>query len=151
MIEETLEHGLSLRVLQYYFGEDVVPAAKFALQRTDSTNAKEYLDVVERLSRLGIRLGKRTVRQACRMPDSAADEELVDVPQTSTMPSGFENESDDIAELSRAMGTEKKRALLAELDRIEAMDDVSQRADALAELERNIGEYFDGGGAEAEA
>lgn len=40
---------------------------------------------------------------------------------------------------------------LAELDRIEAMDDVSQRADALANLQRNISNYFDGGGAEAEA
>ena len=151
MIEETLEHGLSLRVLQYYFGEDVVPAAKFALQRTDSTNAKEYLDVVERLSRLGIRLGKRTVRQACRMPDSADDEELVDVPQMSAMPAGFENESDDIAELSRAMTGEKKQKFLAELDRIDAMTDVSQRADALVALEKNLGEFFDGGDAEATA
>lgn len=49
------------------------------------------------------------------------------------------------------MSTEKKQALLAELDRIEAMDDASQRADALANLQRNIGNYFDGGDAEAEA
>ncbi len=31
------------------------------------------------------------------------------------------------------------------------MDDASQRADALANLQRNISNYFDGGDAEAEA
>lgn len=85
------------------------------------------------------------------MPDSADDEELVDVPQMSAMPAGFENESDDIAELSRAMTGEKKQKLLAELDRIDAMTDVSQRADALVALEKNLGEFFDGGDAEATA
>ena len=64
---------------------------------------------------------------------------------------GANDAESDIDELSRAMSTEKKQALLAELDRIEAMDDASQRADALANLQRNISNYFDGGGAEAEA
>ena len=64
---------------------------------------------------------------------------------------GANDAESDIDELSRAMSTEKKQALLAELDRIEAMDDASQRADALANLQRNISNYFDGGDAEAEA
>jgi Mu-like prophage protein gp29 len=153
MIEESIEHNLSRHVLEYYFGEGVPTAAKFILHRTDKTNIKEYLDVTERCAQLGVRAAKKDVRQTCRIAEATSDEELIEVPQSAVpMPAAANSRetSGDLEELSRAMGEGKSR-LLAELDRIETLDDVVKRADALANLEKHIAEYCDGGKAEAEA
>ena len=83
-------------------------------------------------------------------------EELVEVPDTGagagfSMPAAnSRDEYADIDELSSAM-SEGKKKFLDELDRIEALTDVVERADAIANLETNIGKYFDGGDAEANA
>lgn len=156
MIEEAIEHNLSQYVLEYYFGADVVPAAKFILHRTDKTNIKEYLDVTERCARLGVLAAKSDVRQTCRIAEATDGEELVEVPDTGagagfSMPAAnSRDEYADIDELSSAM-SEGKKKFLDELDRIEALTDVVERADAIANLETNIGKYFDGGDAEANA
>lgn len=153
MIEEAIEHNLSRHVLEYYFGDGVPTAARFVLHRTDKTNIKEYLDVTERCARLGVLAAKNDVRHTCRIAEAADGEELVEAPQPAAPAPAADNSNEagrDLDELSRAMRKGKAR-LLAELDRIESLDDAAARAGALADLEKNIAGYCDGGRAEAEA
>ncbi len=155
MVEETIEHNLSERVLQYYFGDDVQPAAKFVLHRTDKTNTKEYLDVVERAARLGVFAPKNEVRQACKIPEAEDGVEVVEVQSAipQSVPIANEKPSDSmesqLADLAKARGKDIE-PLLAEFARLEKITDVEEYATALVELEAKIFKLSNGGINEAE-
>ena len=154
LVEETLARTVSRFVIRYHFG-NVEPAAFLQFQRTDRTDKKAALEILGMTADRGVPVSQKAWREASGVAAPDDGEPVIEKSQ-SPMPDassafGANDAESDIDELSRAMSTEKKQKLLAELDRIEGLSDVSQRADALADLERNLGEYFDGGEAEAEA
>lgn len=154
LVEETLERTVSRFVVRYYFG-DVEPAAYLQFQRTDRSDKRAALELLGMSADRGVAVSQKAWREASGIAAPDDGEPIIEKAQTAAADafgSSFAgNETDDIAELSRAMTGEKKQKLLAELDRIDAMTDVSQRADALVALEKNLGEFFDGGDAEATA
>lgn len=153
LIEETLANTVSRFVIRYYFG-NVEPAAYLQFQRTDRSDKKAALEILGMTADRGVSVSQKAWREASGVAAPDEGEAVIEKSQTPMLQDsafGANDAESDIDELSRAMSTEKKQALLAELDRIEAMDDASQRADALANLQRNISNYFDGGDAEAEA
>ena len=153
LIEETLANTVSRFVIRYYFG-NVEPAAYLQFQRTDRSDKKAALEILGMTADRGVTVSQKAWREASGVAAPDEGEAVIEKSQAPMLQDsafGANDAESDIDELSRAMSTEKKQALLAELDRIEAMDDASQRADALANLQRNIENYFDGGDAEAES
>ena len=154
LIEETLAATVSSFVIRYHFG-NVEPAACLQFQRTDRSDKKAALEILGKTADRGVAVSQKAWREASGVAAPDEGEAVIEKAQAPALPPdsafGANDAESDIDELSRALSTEKKQELLAELDRIEAMDDISQRADALANLQRNIGNYFDGGDAEAEA
>lgn len=154
LIEETLAATVSSFVIRYHFG-NVEPAAYLQFQRTDRSDKKAALEILGMTADRGVAVSQKAWREASGVAAPDEGEAVIEKAQAPALPPdsafGANDAESDIDELSRALSTEKKQELLAELDRIEAMDDISQRADALANLQRNIGNYFDGGDAEAEA
>lgn len=154
LIEETLANTVSSFVIRYHFG-NVEPAAYLQFQRTDRSDKKAALEILGMTADRGVAVSQKAWREASGVAAPDEGEAVIEKAQAPALPPdsafGANDAESDIDELSRALSTEKKQELLAELDRIEAMDDVSRRADALARLQENIGSYFDGGGAEAEA
>ena len=154
LVEETLERTVSRFVIRYYFG-DVEPAAYLQFQRTDRSDKRAALELLGMSADRGVAVSQKAWREASGIAAPDDGEPIIEKAQTAAADafgSSFAgNETDDIAELSRAMTGEKKQKFLDELDRIDAMTDVSQRADALVALEKNLGEFFDGGDTEATA
>lgn len=154
LIEETLANTVSRFVIRYHFG-NVEPAAFLQFQRTDRSDKKAALEILGMTADRGVSVSQKQWRETSGIAAPEEGEAVIEKSQTplpnASAAFGANDAESDIDELSRALSSEKKQALLSELDRIEAMPDAERRADALVKLQRNIGEYFDGGGAEAEA
>ncbi|GEM_PF-1501821 len=153
LVEETIAHYLSLPALRWRFG-DVQPAAYLQLTRKNRKDKLNQIAVYKGAAEIGCPVAKRDVYEALELREPEADEDITQLRQSTPATDMFANsrtpKDADIDELSRAMGSGKEK-LFAELERIDGMTDVVQRADAIAELERNLAQYFDGGKAEADA
>lgn len=153
MIEEAIEHNLTHRVIEYWFGRGVKPAAKFILQRTDRTNIKDYLAVVERAARLGIEIAKDDVRSICKLPIPDDGAELVTPPANGEPLNRIsENEGDaDLVKLAKARGGDVAAVVNALEKIISETSDNETYLSALEIFETDLPKFFSGGENEAEA
>lgn len=156
LVEETLAHYLTLPALEWKFGKGVKPAAYLQLTRKNRKDKLNQISVYKGAAELGCPVAKRDVYEALELREPEAGEETVEL-QQSLAPSAqppFANsakaEDSAVDRVAAALG-DMAQPFYDELARIEAMPDASERTRALENLLKNLGKYFDGGKAEAEA
>lgn len=156
LVEETLAHYLSLPALEWKFGRGVKPAAYLQLTRKNRKDKLNQIAVYKGAAELGCKVAKRDVYEALELREPESGEDTVELSQTlaSSTPPPFANsakaEDSAIDRVAAALG-DMAQPFYDELARIEAMSDASERGRALENLLENLGQYFDGGKAEAEA
>lgn len=156
LVEETLAHYLSLPALEWRFGKGVKPAAYLQLTRKNRKDKLNQIAVYKGAAELGCKVAKRDVYEALELREPESGEDTVELSQTlaPSMPPPFANsakaEDSAIDRVAAALG-DMAQPFYDELARIEAMSDASARGRALENLLENLGQYFDGGKAEAEA
>lgn len=151
IIEETLSKTVSRFVIRYYFG-DVEPAAYLQFQRTDREDKKKALEILGMTADRGVPVSQSAWREASGVA-APADGELIVEKLSNTLPAFGENSKEDgeIDLYAAAINTPQKQKLYAELERIENLDDASERAEALIKLQKNLKDYFTDADAEADA
>lgn len=156
LVEETLAHYLTLPALEWKFGKGVKPAAYLQLTRKNRKDKLNQIAVYKGAAELGCPVAKRDVYEALELREPEAGEDTVEL-QQALVPSSqppFANsakaEESAVDRVAAALG-DMAQPFYDELARIEAMSDASERTRALENLLKNLGKYFDGGKAEAEA
>lgn len=156
LVEETLAHYLTLPALEWKFGKGVKPAAYLQLTRKNRKDKLNQIAVYKGAAELGCNVAKRDVYEALELREPEAGEETVEL-QQSLAPSAqppFANsakaEDSAVDRVAAALG-DMAQPFYDELARIEAMAGAAERTRALENLLKNLGKYFDGGKAEAEA
>lgn len=156
LVEETLAHYLSLPALEWRFGKGTKPAAYLQLTRKNRKDKLNQIAVYKGAAELGCKVAKRDVYEALELRQPESGEDTVELSQTlaPSTPPPFANsakaEDSAIDRVAAALG-DMAQPFYDELARIEAMSDASARGRALENLLENLGQYFDGGKAEAEA
>lgn len=156
LVEETLAHYLTLPALEWKFGKGVKPAAYLQLTRKNRKDKLNQISVYKGAAELGCPVAKRDVYEALELREPEAGEDTVEL-QQALAPSAqppFANsakaEDSAVDRVAAALG-DMAQPFYDELARIEAMADAAERTRALENLLKNLGKYFDGGKAEAEA
>lgn len=155
LVEETLAHYLTLPALEWKFGKGVKPAAYLQLTRKNRKDKLNQIAVYKGAAELGCNVAKRDVYEALELREPEAGEDIVELQQLSPTPQvSFTNakprKDSAVDRVAAALG-DMAQPFYDELARIEAMADASERTRALENLLKNLGKYFDGGKAEAEA
>lgn len=155
LVEETLAHYLTLPALEWKFGKGVKPAAYLQLTRKNRKDKLNQIAVYKGAAELGCNVAKRDVYEALELREPEAGEDIVELQQLSPTPQvSFTNakprKDSAVDRVAAALG-DMAQPFYDELARIEAMADASERTRALENLLKNLGKYFNGGKAEAEA
>lgn len=155
LVEETLAHYLTLPALEWKFGKGVKPAAYLQLTRKNRKDKLNQISVYKGAAELGCPVAKRDVYEALELREPEADEDIVELQQLSPTPQvSFTNakprKDSAVDRVAAALG-DMAQPFYDELARIEGMAGASERTRALENLLKNLGKYFDGGKAEAEA
>ena len=126
------------------------------LTRKNRKDKLNQISVYKGAAELGCPVAKRDVYEALELREPEAGEETVEL-QQSLAPSAqppFANsakaEDSAVDRVAAALG-DMAQPFYDELARIEAMAGAAERTRALENLLKNLGKYFDGGKAEAEA
>lgn len=155
LVEETLAHYLTLPALEWKFGKGVKPAAYLQLTRKNRKDKLNQIAVYKGAAELGCNVAKRDVYEALELREPEAGEDIVELQQLSPTPQvSFTNakprKDSAVDRVAAALG-DMAQPFYDELARIEAMAGAAERTRALENLLKNLGKYFDGGKAEAEA
>lgn len=155
LVEETLAHYLTLPALEWKFGKGVKPAAYLQLTRKNRKDKLNQIAVYKGAAELGCNVAKRDVYEALELREPEAGEDIVELQQLSPTPQvSFTNakprKDSAVDRVAAALG-DMAQPFYDELARIEGMAGASERTRALENLLKNLGKYFDGGKAEAEA
>lgn len=155
LVEETLAHYLTLPALEWKFGKGVKPAAYLQLTRKNRKDKLNQISVYKGAAELGCPVAKRDVYEALELREPEAGEDIVELQQLSPTPQvSFTNakprKDSAVDRVAAALG-DMAQPFYDELARIEAMAGAAERTRALENLLKNLGKYFDGGKAEAEA
>ena len=155
LVEETLAHYLTKPALEWKFGQGVKPAAYLQLTRKNRKDKLNQIAVYKGAAELGCNVAKRDVYEALELREPEAGEDIVELQQLSPTPQvSFTNakprKDSAVDRVAAALG-DMAQPFYDELARIEAMADASERTRALENLLKNLGKYFNGGKAEAEA
>ena len=155
LVEETLAHYLTKPALEWKFGQGVKPAAYLQLTRKNRKDKLNQIAVYKGAAELGCAVAKRDVYEALELREPEAGEDIVELQQLSPTPQvSFTNakprKDSAVDRVAAALG-DMAQPFYDELARIEGMAGASERTRALENLLKNLGKYFDGGKAEAEA